>query len=81
MPLFYHLPKRPSESCDLYRNEFRSIYLLKTIYIQIANELYIYRKRFVYRSLSSPPKVMFRLEKPPVFTFLTSKTAFIQMLI
>ncbi|ATR98461.1 hypothetical protein CS550_04325 [Porphyromonas gingivalis] len=73
MPLFYHLPKRPSESCDLYRNEFRSIYLLKTIYIQIANELYIYRKPFVYRSLSSIAKVMFLPEKHPFLTFLTSK--------
>ncbi|ATR93599.1 hypothetical protein CS546_00220 [Porphyromonas gingivalis] len=73
MPLFYHLPKRPSESCDLYRNEFRSIYKLKTIYIQIENDLYIYRKPFVYRSLSSLLKVMFLPEKHPFLTFLTSK--------
>ncbi|BAK25049.1 hypothetical protein PGTDC60_0889 [Porphyromonas gingivalis TDC60] len=44
MPLFYHCPNRPFSGCDLYRNEFRSIYKLKTIYIQIANDLYIYRK-------------------------------------
>ncbi|OWP29460.1 hypothetical protein CBG53_06405 [Porphyromonas gingivalis] len=73
MLLFYHLPKRPSESCDLYRNEFRSIYKLKTIYIQIENDLYIYRKPFVYRSLSSLLKVMFLPEKHPFLTFLTSK--------
>ncbi|ERJ87234.1 hypothetical protein HMPREF1989_00732 [Porphyromonas gingivalis F0566] len=37
-------PEKTFGSCDLYRNEFRSMYKLKTIYIQIANDLYIYRK-------------------------------------
>ncbi|ERJ68834.1 hypothetical protein HMPREF1555_00178 [Porphyromonas gingivalis F0570] len=49
------------------------MYKLKTIYIQNANELYIYRKPFVYRSLSSLLKVMFLPEKHPFLTFLTSK--------
>ena len=57
------------------------MYKLKTIYIQIENDLYIYRKPFVYRSLSSLLKVMFRLEKPPLFTFLTSKSSSFQVLI
>ena len=57
------------------------MYKLKTIYIQIENDLYIYRKPFVYRSLSSLLKVMFRLEKPPLFTFLTLKSSSFQVLI
>ena len=57
------------------------MYKLKTIYIQIANELYIYRKPFVYRSLSSLLKVMFLPEKHPLFTFLTSKSSSFQVLI
>ena len=57
------------------------MYKLKTIYIQIENDLYIYRKPFVYRSLSSLLKVMFRLEKHPFLTFLTSKSSSFQVLI
>ena len=49
------------------------MYKLKTIYIQNANELYIYRKPFVYRSLSSLLKVMFLPEKHPFLTFFDFK--------
>ncbi|PDP58526.1 hypothetical protein CLI75_04335 [Porphyromonas gingivalis] len=72
VPLFYSLSKWPFSACDLYRNDFRSIYKLKTIYIQNENDLYIYRKQFVYRSLSSLPKVIFRLEKVRILNFSTS---------
>ncbi|ATS05564.1 hypothetical protein EW639_05010 [Porphyromonas gingivalis] len=72
VPLFYKLSKWPFSAFDLYRNDFRSIYKLKTIYIQNENDLYIYRKQFVYRSLSSLPKVIFRLEKVRILNFSTS---------
>ncbi|ATR95336.1 hypothetical protein CS546_10180 [Porphyromonas gingivalis] len=75
VPLFYSPVKRPFSAFDLYRNDFRSIYKLKTIYIQIENDLYIYRKPFVYRSLSYLPKVMFRPEKACLLNFQTSKSA------
>ncbi|PDP41040.1 hypothetical protein CLI84_07360 [Porphyromonas gingivalis] len=55
VPMFYSLSKWSFSVSDLYRNDFRSIYKLKTIYIQIANDLYIYRKQFVYRLLSCLP--------------------------
>ncbi|ATR92713.1 hypothetical protein CLI73_00960 [Porphyromonas gingivalis] len=72
VPLFYKLSKWPFSAFDLYRNDFRSVYKLKTIYIQNENDLYIYRKQFVYRSLSSLPKVIFRLEKVRFLNFSTS---------
>ncbi|PDP47107.1 hypothetical protein CLI82_03865 [Porphyromonas gingivalis] len=59
VPLLFQLPKGPFSVFDLYTNEFRSIYKLKMIYIQIENDLYIYRKHFVYRSLSCLPQTMF----------------------
>ncbi|BAG33427.1 hypothetical protein PGN_0908 [Porphyromonas gingivalis ATCC 33277] len=43
VPLFYSPVKRPFSAFDLYRNDFRSIYKLKTIYIFIVNGLYIDR--------------------------------------
>ena len=57
------------------------MYKLKTIYIQIANDLYIYRKQFVYRSLSSLPKVIFRLEKVRILNFSTSMSTSFHLLI
>ncbi|ATS10460.1 hypothetical protein CS543_06120 [Porphyromonas gingivalis] len=59
VPLFYSLSKWSFSASDLYRNDFRSIYKWETIYIQIANDLYIYRKQFVYRSLSCLPQTIF----------------------
>ncbi|ATR98861.1 hypothetical protein CS550_06600 [Porphyromonas gingivalis] len=59
VPLLFQLPKGPFSVFDLYTNEFRSIYKLKMIYIQIENDLYIYRKQFVYRSLSCFPQTIF----------------------
>ena len=81
VPLFYSLSKWPFSAFDLYRNDFRSIYKLKTIYTQNENDLYIYRKRFVYRSLSSLPNVMFLPEKLPLLAFFASKSTSFQVLI
>ncbi|ERJ66514.1 hypothetical protein HMPREF1555_01093 [Porphyromonas gingivalis F0570] len=39
MLLLYQLRKRLFRACDLYTNHLRSIYLLKTIYIQIVASL------------------------------------------
>ncbi|BAK26037.1 hypothetical protein PGTDC60_1888 [Porphyromonas gingivalis TDC60] len=41
MHSFYQISNRPFSVYDLYINCLRSVYLLKTIYIQIINDLYI----------------------------------------
>ena len=81
VPLFYSLSKWPFSAFDLYRNDFRSIYKLKTIYTQNENDLYIYRKQFVYRSLSSLPKTIFRFEKVRILNFSASMSTSFHLLI
>lgn len=78
---FYPLKKKPLGSCDLYTNHFRSIYLLKIIYIQNENDLYINQKWLIYRLFIELIKRAFRSEKGCHVTYFTSNFDLSEVLI